>query len=170
MRAPKAPPEKPSGAMARKNWPVRGGSIGPIKAAAVWFRALTVYLTPASDFLDAYWALNQSALDLVGTLPVDPRTGDVLALFPFTQDDAAQVDNALRAVEMNTDGRCGATTDVLDPNPPDLCDPQQTIYAITFDLGAPGWTVSNSSPQTEYDWELVGDLPFDKLAESFEYS
>ena len=138
--------------------------IGPIKAAAIWFRALTVYLTPASDFLDAYWALNQSAADLVGTFPFDPRTGEIMT-FPssqFTQNDAAQVDKALRAVAMDVEGLCGETTDVLDPNPPDLCDPRQTIYAITFDLGAPGWTVFNSAPRTEYDWELVGDLPFDR--------
>ena len=49
--------------------------IGPIKAGAVWYRALTVYLTPASDFQDAYLAINQAAADLIGTTPLDPRTG-----------------------------------------------------------------------------------------------
>ncbi len=144
-------------------------SIGPIKAAAVWFRALTVYLTPASDFLDAYWALNQSAADLVGTFPLDPRTG-APSSFPsaeFTDSDAAEVDEALRAVEMNTDGRCGATIDVLDPNPPNQCEPRQTIYQMSFEIGAPGWTVSNSSPPTAYNWELVGDLPFSRPGTAF---
>ena len=142
-------------------------AIGPIKTGAIWFRALSVYLTPASDFLDAYWALNQSARDLVGTFPLDPRTGEVIPGFQITQDDAAQVDKALRAVDMDVEGLCGATIDVLDPNPPDLCDPRQTIYGINFDLGAPGWTVFNSSPRTEYDWELIGDLPFDRQGTAF---
>ena len=48
--------------------------IGAIKAGAVWFRALTVYLTPASDFNEAYILFNQAATDLVGTTPNDPRT------------------------------------------------------------------------------------------------
>jgi hypothetical protein len=37
--------------------------IGPIKAGAVWYRALTRYLTPASNFQDAFLALNQAAAD-----------------------------------------------------------------------------------------------------------
>ncbi|MFQ5490440.1 MAG: M4 family metallopeptidase, partial [Phycisphaerae bacterium] len=41
--------------------------IGPIKAGAVWYQALTVYLTPGSDYQDAFVALNQSAQDLIGT-------------------------------------------------------------------------------------------------------
>ena len=49
--------------------------IGPLKSAAVWYRALTVYLTPASGFGDAYVAFNQAASDLVGTMIADPRPG-----------------------------------------------------------------------------------------------
>ncbi|MHC4697004.1 MAG: M4 family metallopeptidase, partial [Planctomycetota bacterium] len=80
--------------------------IGPIKAGAVWYRALTVYLTAVSDFEEAFHCFNQAAQDLIGTYPNDPRTGDPGAEM-FTTDDAEQTETALRAVEMNGPGRCG---------------------------------------------------------------
>jgi Zn-dependent metalloprotease len=135
--------------------------IGPIKAGAVWYRALTTYLTVASDFQDAYAALNQAAADLVGTDPNDPRTG-LPSGDPFTASDAEQVDKALVAVEMDTEGRCGASMAVLDSTPPDQCGPPRTIiFADDFENGSAGWTVSNSNPPTPYDWvQTTEPLPF----------
>ena len=53
-----------------------------------------------------------AATDLIATFPNDPRTGlpteDI-----FTAFDAEQVDLALRAVELNTPGRCGESVEVL---------------------------------------------------------
>ncbi|MBI1826381.1 MAG: M4 family metallopeptidase [Planctomycetes bacterium] len=130
---------------------VRG--IGPIKSGAVWYRALTMYMPIAPDFLDAYYAFNQAASDLIGKFLKDPRTG-----FPsnsmFTADDAAQVDLALRAVEMDTPGRCGQAVALLLPNPPPSCAQSRTIYFDDFENGAPGWTVENSQPPSPYDWVL----------------
>jgi len=124
-------------------------------------RALTTYLTVASDFEDAYYALNQAAMDLVGTDQNDPRTG-LPSGVPFTASDAQQVDKALLAVEMNTEGACGATVAVLDSTPPVLCGPPRTIiFADDFEGGLNGWTVSNTSPPTSYDWLQTTDpLPF----------
>lgn len=132
--------------------------IGAIKAGAVWYRALTTYLTPASDFADAYVAFNQAAQDLVGSTPLDPRTG-LPSGSMFTAFDAEQVDRALLAVEMNTDGSCGATVPVLDPTPPDYCEGRLVHYFEDFENGSVGWTVMNSSPPTPYDWELRTNLP-----------
>ncbi len=132
--------------------------IGPIKSGAVWYRALTSYLTVASDFQDAYAALNQAALDLVGTFPLDPRTG-----FPsaevFTALDAEQLDLALQAVEMNAPGACGANTPILDPNPPPICAAHRVVFEDDFENGIDGWTVSNSAPPTPYDWTQTTELP-----------
>jgi Zn-dependent metalloprotease len=89
--------------------------IGLIKSGAVWFRTLTVYLTPGSDFNEAYTLFNQAASDLVGTTPNDPRTGGSSGSV-FTSDDAVQVQNALTAVEMNAAGICSP------PPPPDNDD------------------------------------------------
>jgi Zn-dependent metalloprotease len=135
--------------------------IGPIKAGAVWYRALTTYLTVASDFEDAYLALNQAAQDLIGTDPNDPRTG-LPSGDTFTLFDAEQVDKALLAVEMNTEGACGASVDILDSTPPDQCGPPRTIiFADDFEGGINGWSVSNTNPPTPYDWEqIAGSLPF----------
>lgn len=135
--------------------------IGPIKAGAVWYRALTTYLTIASDFEDAYHALNQAAADLIGTFPDDPRTG-LPSSNMFTTADAAEVDKALLAVEMNTEGACGATVPVLDPTPPELCEGRQIVFEDDFETGPDGWTVHNTNPPTPYDWVQVGDLPFDR--------
>ncbi|HRX83776.1 MAG TPA: M4 family metallopeptidase, partial [Phycisphaerae bacterium] len=133
--------------------------IGPIKAAAVWYRALTVYLTPASDYRDAYFALNQAAADLVGTTPNDPVTG-LPSSSMFTAADAAEVDKALLAVEMDTDGSCGSNQDVLDPFPPPLCSAQTSIYFDDFESGANGWTTAFvGSPDTPYNWVQTASTP-----------
>jgi hypothetical protein len=137
--------------------------IGPIKAGAVWFRALTTYLTVASDFEDAYAAFNQAASDLIGTFPNDPRTGAPSGDM-FSAADALEVDRALLAVEMNTPGSCGWTVEILDPDPPNQCTARTVIFADDFEGGDTGWTVSTtgpSGPPTPYDWARTTDpLPF----------
>ena len=74
------------------------GSIGAIKAGAIWFRAVTLYMTPATFFADATPLLEQAAADLVGSDPNDPRTG-LPSGSPITQGDADQVTLALDAVD-----------------------------------------------------------------------
>jgi len=141
--------------------------IGLTRAAAVWYRAMTTYLFAGADFQDAYWALNQSAADLVGTFPVDPRTGAPGA--EFTAAEAAEVDEALRAVEMDTPGRCGKSTDLLISGPPVECSVQVPIWEEDFEAGMTGWIVGNSGPPTPYDWEvtLPGELlPFERAGQT----
>ncbi len=134
--------------------------IGPIKSAAVWYRALAFYLSITSDFQSAYAALIQSATDLVDTFPIDPRTGfssnDV-----FTAHDAEQVELALRAVEMDTPGRCGAIDPILDPTPQEFCPSRDTIYQDDFEQGTADWTVMNTNPPTPYDWVQRSGLPME---------
>ncbi|MFH1107596.1 MAG: M4 family metallopeptidase, partial [Planctomycetota bacterium] len=137
-------------------------AIGPIKAGAVWYRAGTVYLTPASNFEDAYVALDQAAADLIGANIVDPRDGFSTVL--FTAADAVEVDDALRAVEMNTEGLCGSWKNVLDSAPVAKCPARNVIFADDFESGMNGWTVAVSGPfgpPTPYNWfQVAGGLPF----------
>lgn len=135
---------------------VRG--IGPIKAGAVWYHALTAYLTPTSDFEDAYLAFTRSAHDLIGQYPLDPRTG-----FPsyslFTTDDAVQVERALRAVEMDGPGRCGQTVPIVTAAPPPGCGDEVVLFSDNFESGSVGWSVANSGPPTPYNWQVTNTLP-----------
>ncbi len=103
--------------------------IGPIKAGAVWYRALSVYLTPTSDFVDSFDAFTQAATDLVGTTLTDPRTG-ALSTETFTTADAEQVRLALLAVEMDRPGTCGGR---FTSTPPTLCDNITPLYEDPLD-------------------------------------
>ncbi len=146
---------------------IRG--IGPIKAGAVWYRALNLYLSVASDFEDAYVGLNRAAGDLVGHFPNDPRTG-LPSEEVFTVDDARQVDLALQAVEMNTPGRCGWTIAILADNAPPPCPNRLVVYRNDFEQDAEGWTVSHESldgPRTPYDWVMSDSLPFERAGRAW---
>jgi len=137
-------------------------AIGPIKAAAIWYRALDVYMTLSSDFEDAYYALLQSANDLVGTTPNDPRTGGPSAS-AITAADVAEVDKALLATEMNGPGACGFEERVMISDAALRCFGHTTIFSDDFETGPGGWTVSNTAPPTPYDWALTTTpLPFDR--------
>ncbi len=76
--------------------------IGLTKAGTIWYRALTVYLTPASTFQDAYTAISQSATDLIGTAGITASNRD-------------QVVAALQAVEMHV-AQPSACLRLLAPN------------------------------------------------------
>src|SRR5262245_64919490 len=101
--------------------------IGLIKAAKIQYRALTTYLTSASDFLDNFNALNQACSDLVGT-------GGI------TGGDCTEVGKALNAVQMSNTWNCAPS----QPAPPALCSagaPQNTIFD-NFESGLGNWTIS----------------------------
>ncbi len=131
--------------------------IGPIKAGAVWYRALTTYLTPASDFDEAYLAFNQAAADLIGTTPNDPRTG-LPSSSAFTAADADDVNRGLLATEMNTIGACGNVDAVLLEENGTPCPNATEIFFDSASVVG-GWTVSNSAPPTPYDWIIRSNLP-----------
>jgi Zn-dependent metalloprotease len=141
--------------------------IGTIKAGAIWYRALITYLTPASDFKDAYDALLQSAVDLLGVAPNDPRTG-LPSASTISAFDVQQLTEALQAVELNTDGACGQADNVLDESTPIECVNARIVFSESFDAGAPGWTVSNSAPPTPYNWVLTTTpLPYGRPGAAF---
>jgi hypothetical protein len=81
--------------------------IGLTKAAHVYFRAMSVYQTPLTDFADHADALEQSCADLVGVDLRDPGTGAPSGQ-RVTADDCAQVAAAMAAVEMRGP-LCGAS-------------------------------------------------------------
>ena len=69
------------------------GSIGRAKTAAIWYRALTTYLTPYSQFTDARNAMVQSATDL--HYATSPEVAAVKAAWDTVEvygDDNSQTD------------------------------------------------------------------------------
>jgi Zn-dependent metalloprotease len=105
--------------------------IGQAKAGAIWYRTLSQYLLPASDFLDAYQVLPQACADLVGT-------GGITAA------DCLQVRNALDAVQMSSPWPCVPAQGAS----PSLCPAGQmpvSLLADDLEDTAPGrWTTRAS--------------------------
>lgn len=148
--------------------------IGLDKAANIWWRAQSAYLTPASNFTDAADAFEQSCADLVGQpineLSTTPNAGQV-ATTPITADDCAQLTKAVAAVEMRTEPvRCDFQP-LLAKNAPNPCGEgfvSDAIWSEDFEDGLAGWTASQELtdlPDEGYaggfgkPWESVAKAP-----------
>jgi Zn-dependent metalloprotease len=145
-------------------------AIGIVKAAHIYYRAMTVYQGPASDFADHADALEQSCADLVGA-PLNGFGG-----FPsevIAASDCAEVANMTEAVELRLPPTQCNFQPLLDPNPPDRCEPdtnQVNIFRDSFERSPRGWTATHTTPSatfTERDWEWVNDLPGDRDGSAF---
>jgi thermolysin metallopeptidase-like protein/PA domain-containing protein len=90
--------------------------VGLTKAIHVYFRAMTAYQTPLTDFVDHADAIEQSCADLIGAALADPSSGAPSGL-ALSADDCAQVAAAMAAVEMRGPV-CGATTTTTSTLPP----------------------------------------------------
>jgi Zn-dependent metalloprotease len=133
--------------------------IGLTKAGKIEYRALTRYLTPTAALLDAYYALNQSCADLVGTAGI-------------SAPDCVKVTNALDAVEMNKLPcrpppcpeiplgsvlpvvRAGSTTDASN-SLAGTCGGRGPERTFLYTAPATGiYTISTVDPGTDYDTVL----------------
>lgn len=142
-------------------------AIGLTKAAHIHYRAQSVYLGEASDFVDHADAVEQSCADLTGKNLADLLTGA-----PSGQSigaaDCAQVANALVAVEMRTPPTQCNFQPLLAKNPPPLCEGTtnvRTLFRNSFELGQASinrWTVSHTAVTADFtprDWVVAGSLP-----------
>jgi bacillolysin len=103
--------------------------IGLSKAAKVQYRALTTYLSSASDFRDDYDALKQSCEDLIGAADV-------------SASDCLQVGLALDAVEMSDDWPCAPAQAAV----PAYCPAGQgpvDFYADDMEKTSGKWTTAS---------------------------
>ncbi len=104
---------------------VTSSGIGLDKSANIYYRAMTAYLTPTSDFVDQADALEASCADLIGA-DINKLTLGAGATAPraesITSSDCAQVAKVNNAVEFRADPvvKC-EWTPLLDPNAPSLC-------------------------------------------------
>lgn len=141
--------------------------IGFTKAAHIFWRAQSQYLTATSDFASMADALEASATDLIGINLEGLSTTDVPAGPSGEMITAADVDAviaAVLAVEMriNPDA-CGFDT-ILAPIP-DLCDnaTNDAIFFEDWETGMDGWLVEqapiNAATWEDRDWVVDNTLP-----------
>jgi len=148
--------------------------IGLTKAANIYYRAMTVYQTPTTDFVDHADAIERSAADLVGVnlpaLSSGAPSGEII-----TPSDVQQVKNAMLAVEMRSNvTQCGFGP-LLAQNPP--ADPacgagtaRVNLLNETFEGAVSGWTVSSEAVGVGYsepDWTVSSTLPDGRAGKAF---
>ena len=149
-------------------------AIGLTKAAHIYFRAMSVYQHPSSDFPDHADSLEQSASDLVGVNLADLNTGLPSGQI-ITLADVAEVHEAMLAVEMrNPPAQCGFQP-LLAQNPP--ADPacgagtaRVNLLTETFEGATTGWTISHDAAGAGYsepDWTVSSTLPDNRAGKAF---
>jgi Zn-dependent metalloprotease len=148
--------------------------IGLTKALHIYYRAMTVYQHPASNFIDHADAIEQSAADLLGTVLADLSTGAPSG-HVITAADIAQIEKAMLAVEMRTPPTQCNFQPLLKQNAPDRCEvgtTQVNVFAADFetDPGA-AWTVSHQAVVpadfTPREWVWANSLPDDREGSAF---
>ena len=138
--------------------------IGLTKAAHIYFRAMSVYQHPSTDFADHADAIEQSAEDLIGTNLPDLVTG-----FPsgqvITAADVDQVEKVMLAVEMRNPPPC-TFQPLLAQDPPALCPASQKVQELfgdDFEKKKAKWDASHEAVVpaefTDRDWKIVSDVP-----------
>ncbi len=123
--------------------------LGLTKAAAVYFRAMTTYQTPTTDFADHADALRTSCADLVGeslnelsTQPDDsaPSSEEISAR------DCRTFDAVAAAVELRREPTQCNFQPMFDQNPPALCGAGTTsrnVFSEDFEDGLNGWDTAS---------------------------
>jgi Zn-dependent metalloprotease len=146
--------------------------LGFVKAAHIFWRAQSQYLTPTSDFSVFADALEASANDLLGVNLEDITTSSITTATPaglsglsITASDILELNEVLLAVELRTDpSACGFTPLLSDTTT--LCSNAtngQDLFLEDWESGTDGWVISNipSNPGTweNRDWVLETNLP-----------
>ena len=142
---------------------VRG--IGFTRAMAIYFRAMTVYQTPTSNFEQHADALEAACEDLIG-VDISPPTGlpDPQNQAPdrtITAASCTQVANMIEATGMRDDLTCGFEP-LLDPNTPEVCPGAATLFEEKWQDGIGSWTLASSGVNPEwpdYNWEVTDADP-----------
>jgi hypothetical protein len=139
--------------------------IGLTRAAHVYWRAMSVYQVPTTNFVDHADLLELSCQDLVGASLTDLSTG-APSNETMTTGHCAQLALALAAVEMRSEPvQCDFQL-LLAAGEPELAD---TVEVLAEDFAADpvadpasGWTVDNiagASAFTPRDWAWTDTTP-----------
>ena len=142
--------------------------IGLTKALSIYYRAMTEYQTPISNFVDHAEALEASCADLINQelkeLSTDPSDSQ-----PSTERiaaaDCAQVTAMVSAVEFRRDptDQCNWQL-LLTPGEPAGCGEgftEEAFFTEDFEDGLAGWTQSEESVfrGPTFEWESTATYP-----------
>lgn len=135
--------------------------IGLTKAAHIYWRAMSVYQVPDSDFSDHADALEASCSDLIGTNLADLQTG--LPSGEIIQaSDCTQVSAAAAAVELRTPPAFCNFQPMLNPDAPAQDCVVETFFEDFETDPAERWILSNEGVYAEYtprDWQWTSNVP-----------
>lgn len=144
-------------------------SIGFLKAAHLWWRAQSVYLTPTSDFSNFADALESSLHDLIGINLQGLSTTSTPAGLSgqiFTLADLQNLQNGLLAVQLRQSPVTQCNYVPILKATPDLCDGAMTTKALfkeTWENGLGNWVVTNvpTNPSSweNRNWVIKSNLP-----------
>jgi Zn-dependent metalloprotease len=143
--------------------------LGMTKAAHIYYRAMTVYQHPATDFADHADALEQSCQDLIDQPVTDLFGGDPLVI---TAADCLNVAKTTLAVAFRTPPTFCNFQPLLAAGDPPLCAAgqgiAQTFYLDNFE-SSPLWTAASSGTVdfTPRDWTWVSTLPDGRAGKGF---
>ncbi|MFL0354222.1 M4 family metallopeptidase [Xanthomarina sp. GH4-25] len=136
--------------------------IGLTKAAHIFWRAQSQYLTAASDFVSLADALEAACTDLLGInlegLSTESATGPSGEI--ITTNDCIQVANVILAVELRTDPGCPDVIPILPPLENELCEvaTNNPIFFEDWEAGMENWTLeqvpSNPATWVARDWQI----------------
>ena len=145
--------------------------IGLTRALHIYFRAMTVYQTPGTNFATHEQALLASCNDLIGqplnALSTD-STGYTISGETITATTCQQVSKAMLAVEMSADinARCNYRP-LLDKNTPPDCPGATSLFTEDWETGTDGWTTTSAGVSPDWedstrnlrDWNTDATLP-----------
>jgi Zn-dependent metalloprotease len=141
--------------------------IGLKKAAAIYYRAMTSYQTPVSDFADHADSLEAACADLTGEaikeLSTEPNDSTT-SFNKITASDCAQIPAMAAAVELRTEPVQCDFGPQLDPATPATCGAgkQESVsFLDDFEDGISDWELDYESvfDGPHRSWKSTGDLP-----------
>lgn len=142
--------------------------LGLDKAANVFWRAQTAYLTPTSDFADLADALTTSCTDLVGQ-PINKvqvvADGTPQGADPITAQDCTAVQAVTEATELRTPPTQCNFKPMLAKNAPALCGKRfrtSTFWKDDFEKGLGRWKTTETVVYDGghgYKWRGTRDVP-----------
>jgi len=145
-------------------------ALGFTKAAHIFWRAQSQYLTPTSDFAVFSDAIETSCTDLMGINLEGLSTTETAAGLSgeiITNADLENVNKALIAVELKSDNSCPYPT-LLDPDTDVICGAASSnpIFNEDWESGIRNWTVTqhpvNAATWEAREWNIRANLPLER--------